>query len=143
MAENKLKHLEFIQNTITRMSTNSFIIKGWLITLISASFVLSAKDSNNSYIGVTLFATPIFWFLNGYFLCQERRYRSLYNKVRLKKEKNIDFSMDASQFNTGKNTFGSSMFSVSIYPLYIITFVATIIILMILKIDFKSLICSH
>lgn len=143
MADNKLKHLEFIQNTITRMSTNSFIIKGWLITLISALFVLSAKDSNYSYIWVTFFAIPTFWYLNGYFLCQERKYRCLYDIVRLKKEKNIDFSMDASQFNNGRNTVWSSMCSNSIYPLYLVALISTIIILLISGISYDIPKCSH
>ena len=36
MSEDKLKHLEFIQNIITRMNTNSFLIKGWAVTIASA-----------------------------------------------------------------------------------------------------------
>ena len=36
MDNNKIKHLEFIQSTITRMNQNSFQIKGWMITLVSA-----------------------------------------------------------------------------------------------------------
>ena len=38
--EKKLKHLEFIQNAINRMASNSFIIKGWCITLIVGLFAL-------------------------------------------------------------------------------------------------------
>ena len=44
--ENKIKHLEFIQLTIIRMNVNSFLVKGWLITLVAAVFVLSQKDTN-------------------------------------------------------------------------------------------------
>ena len=40
--EKKLKHLEFIQNVILRMNNNSFLIKGWAITLISALFALAS-----------------------------------------------------------------------------------------------------
>ena len=36
MMENKIKHLEFIQSTITRMNQNSFQIKGWMITFVSS-----------------------------------------------------------------------------------------------------------
>ena len=48
--EQKLKHLEFIQNVINRMNSNSFLIKGWAVTLIAAIFALAAKDSNFQYI---------------------------------------------------------------------------------------------
>jgi len=32
MMENKIKHLEMLQNVIARMASNSFIIKGWSVT---------------------------------------------------------------------------------------------------------------
>lgn len=118
MPDNKLKHLEFIQNTITRMSTNSFIIKGWTITLISALFVLAQKDSNITYAILTYIAVPIFWYLNAFFLLQERRYRSLYDDVRLKDERIIDFSMDAKSYNTGENTIKECLKADTIWPIY-------------------------
>lgn len=118
MAENKLKHLEFIQNVITRMSTNSFIIKGWSITIITALFAYSAKDTNNEYAYLAYFVAPFFWYLNAFFLLQERKYRKLYDEVRQKVD--IDFSMDASNYKTGNCTFLSSLFGVTIWPLYFI-----------------------
>ncbi len=118
MSDNKLKHLEFIHNTINRMSTNSFIVKGWAITLISALFVLAQKDSNTTYAILTYFAIPIFWYLNAFFLLQERRYRSLYDDVRLKDEDSIDFSMDAKGYNTGRNTIKECLKSKTIWPIY-------------------------
>ncbi|RKS95596.1 hypothetical protein BC952_1289 [Flavobacterium limicola] len=118
MSENKLKHLEFIQNTITRMSTNSFIIKGWTITLISALFVLAQKDSNTTYAILTYITVPIFWYLNAFFLLQERRYRSLYDDVRIKDENLIDFSMDAKTYNAGENTIKECLKADSIWPIY-------------------------
>ncbi|MEN9503463.1 MAG: hypothetical protein RI964_2748 [Pseudomonadota bacterium] len=36
MHPDRLKHLEMLQQVITRMASNSFLIKGWSITLISA-----------------------------------------------------------------------------------------------------------
>jgi hypothetical protein len=36
-----VKHLEFIQNAITRMATNSFWLKGWAVTLVAATFALN------------------------------------------------------------------------------------------------------
>jgi transposase len=34
--EAKLKHLEFIQTVITRLATNSFLFKGWAITIAAS-----------------------------------------------------------------------------------------------------------
>tara|TARA_B110000027_G_C16110843_1_gene297649 strand:+ start:902 stop:1300 length:399 start_codon:yes stop_codon:yes gene_type:complete len=129
MAENKLKHLEFIQNTITRMSTNSFIIKGWAITIITALFAFSAKESNTNYAYLAYFVVPFFWYLNGFFLLQERKYRELYNDVRVIDENNIDFSMDATGYTSGKCVFYRPFFATTIWPLYVIMIlVATLII---------------
>gem|GEM_PF-6654994 len=41
MDENKRKHLDLIQAIITRLSNNSFLIKGWCITLKRAEGTLT------------------------------------------------------------------------------------------------------
>jgi len=84
--ENKLKHLEFIQSVISRMSGNSFLLKGWSVTLVAALFALAAKDSDRKYIVVAYFPVLVFWILDAYFLSQERLFRNLYDSVRAKKE---------------------------------------------------------
>lgn len=129
MNEKKLKHLEFIQNTISRMGNNSFLIKGWLITLISALYILAEKDSNSNYAIVTYLAIPTFWGMNGYFLSQERKFRSLYDDVRTKDDNNIDFSMDTKPYHSQENSWINSMFSVTIYPLYLVTILITVVII--------------
>ena len=76
MDNHKLKHLEFIQNIITRMNSNSFLIKGWSITLISALFALAAKDSNINYVLITYVVIPVFWLLDGFFIATERNIKT-------------------------------------------------------------------
>lgn len=61
--ENKIKHLEFIQNVITRMNSNSFMIKGWCVTLVAALFALGAKDSNVNFAIIAYIVIPTFGFL--------------------------------------------------------------------------------
>jgi hypothetical protein len=114
--EQKLKHLEFIQAVITRMNTNSFLIKGWMITLVSALFALAAKDANVRYVMVTYIAIPAFWLLDAFYLAQERQYRCLYDDARLREA--VDFSMNASPYNTGNNTWSSAFFSKTMLVLY-------------------------
>lgn len=91
MDEKILKHLDFVQNTINRMSTNSFIIKGWTITLIAVIFSLNKLEGNYLFtysdynfpteIVVIIFLILLFWFTNAYFLQQERRYIYIYSKL--------------------------------------------------------------
>ena len=79
--ENKIKHLEFIQTVITRMNQNSFQIKGWMITIVSALLALYASSGKQIYILVAIVPTVIFWFLDTYYLQQERKFRGVYNDV--------------------------------------------------------------
>ncbi len=120
--ENKIKHLEFIQLTITRMNVNSFLVKGWLVTLVAAIFVLSQKDANVQFLWFAPFATILFWILDTFFLVTERKYRSLYDDVRKKEESQIDYSMDTTQYEGGRNSFFRCLLSITLllfYPLII------------------------
>ncbi len=116
MNEDKRKHLEFIQNVITRMGANSFMLKGWMVTLVSALFALAAKDAEAGYILVTYFAIPVFWYLDAFYLSQERQYRGLYDAVRA--ANTTDYSMNASAYNSGKNTWQATVFSRTLLCLY-------------------------
>jgi hypothetical protein len=127
MIEDKRKHLEFIQNVITRMNTNSFLIKGWSITLVSALFALAAKDSNPKFISISFFVIVLFWFLDGFYLSQERQYRELYKEIVKLVEEQTNFSMDASKFNKGKNTWFKSIFSKTLNLFYLLSLLTVIL----------------
>ena len=97
MNEEKLKHLEFIQGVINRLSTNSFLLKGWSVVLVSALFALSANNGKASFIMLAYIPAIVFWGLDGYFLSMERRYRKLYENVRMMENDSVDFSMNTNQ----------------------------------------------
>jgi hypothetical protein len=131
--ENKIKHLEFIQNIITRMNSNSFILKGWTITLVSALFALAANDTNMNYVLVSYIAIPVFWILDGFYISQERQYRDLYVDVAKKTQNEIDFSLDATEYNKGKNNWISGILSKTLIPFYGISIVATLIVMFLIN----------
>ncbi|MBK7844140.1 MAG: hypothetical protein IPJ71_10665 [Bdellovibrionales bacterium] len=116
--DTKIKHLEMIQVVVNRMAGNSFLIKGWAVTLVSAIFALAASGSKFEFILICYFALPIFWMLDSYYLHQERAYRGLYESVRTKKESEVDFSMGASAFESGQNSWASSLFSKTLLIFY-------------------------
>ncbi|PHI17959.1 hypothetical protein CEQ90_20425, partial [Lewinellaceae bacterium SD302] len=92
--ENKRKHLEMIQNIISRMSRNSFLIKGWTITIVSAVLVFLDKSREATNLDIALILPIIaFWLLDGFFLAQERSYIAKFNQVRLLTENEIDFDL--------------------------------------------------
>ena len=128
----KLKYLEFIQAIISRMSNNSFMLKGWCITLISALFALAAKDTDPLYVLVAYIPIPAFWLLDGYYLSLERQYRELYKKAIICDPNSIDFSLDAREFNTGRNTWLSSLISPSIWILYSASFLAVLVVMFVI-----------
>lgn len=98
--EDKRKHLEFIQLVITRMNINSFLVKGWNITIVAALFALAAKDTDPGFIILSFFPTFIFWGLDTYYLRQERLFRHLYDKIRkISNENSIDYSMETIEFS--------------------------------------------
>lgn len=133
MDENKKKHLEFIQLVVTRMNVNSFLLKGWSVTLVAALFAFAAKDANIEYVLITYISTPIFWFLDGYYLSQERQYRGLYNQVRKISENHIDFDMNARAFNKGKNSWIPSVFSKTLLLFYGALMIITLIVMFIIN----------
>jgi type IV secretory pathway TrbD component len=98
----KLKHLEFIQDAIKRMAGNSFLLRGWSITLVIAIFTLASQTYKPIYYWIALFITLVFWLLDSYYLHQEKRFRCLYNEVRAKDPDSIDFSMTLPKNHCGK-----------------------------------------
>jgi hypothetical protein len=125
--EKKVKHLEFIQQAINRMASNLFLLKGWTVTLIAAMFALAAKESKGLYFVLAYFPTFMFWLLDGYFLSQERRFRSLYEHVSKLEESAIDFSMDTQPF---KNTPPRNKWSRSLFSSTLLIYYGTLLVAM-------------
>lgn len=131
--EKKLKHLDFLQLVITRMSVNSFLLKGWTVTIISALFAFAAKDANDHYVLISYIATPLFWALDAYYLSLERQYRGLYNHVRRLSEDEIDFSLDARTFNVGKDKWIPSILSRTLLLFYGALMLIVIFVMFLIK----------
>lgn len=91
--EAKLKHLEFIQAAIARMATNSFLFKGWAITIAAGLAAFAAVNTEAALLSIALVVTVMFWSLDGYYLWLERGFVALHNEVASKDETDIDFSM--------------------------------------------------
>jgi hypothetical protein len=94
----RLKHLEIVQQVITRMASYSFFLKGWSVTLLSAILAIAVKDSLDRMIWIAFLPVSMFWMLDGYFLRQERLYRKLWDHIRAEDQDTpSDFSMDTSE----------------------------------------------
>ncbi|RLD83949.1 MAG: hypothetical protein DRJ10_02445 [Bacteroidetes bacterium] len=127
--ENEILHkeIDLIQGVINRMANNSFLLKGWLISLIAVILALS-KDSiltaDIRYISTILILPVIvFWYLDAFFLHKEKCYRKLYEWVIQNRSKTDDFlySLDYSRFKIEVNRTRVIMFSKTLLPFYGIT----------------------
>lgn len=94
--ENKITHLQMIQEIITRMGQNSFQIKGWSIGIMIAIFSFAGEQPDSTKcILFTIVPLIIMWFLDSYYLQLERKFRFLYDDVRLSEEdKNFDMNFN-------------------------------------------------
>ncbi|MTQ41958.1 MULTISPECIES: hypothetical protein [unclassified Streptococcus] len=118
MKESKLKHIDIVQSTISRMAQNSFAIKGWTITILVGLFVFLQNDEFRNNIFIYLIPIIFFWLLDSYYLWQERLFRKLYNDIIDNVTEESDLSMNVTQY---KNIvkFYSSLFSVSEIVIYL------------------------
>lgn len=76
------KELELVQSCITRMANNSFSLKGWLIVLLVAAIALAPEQINKTLLLlITTSATICLWYLDAYYLKQERLFRWKYEWI--------------------------------------------------------------
>ena len=130
--------MEFIQTVITRMNQNSFQIKGWMITIVSALLALYASSGKQIYILVAIVPTVIFWFLDTYYLQQERKFRGVYNDVAgLSPEDSRvdvrDFEMPIQKYQCGRYCYFNVLISRTILPLYGVVIIGLVIAYIMLK----------
>jgi hypothetical protein len=116
------------------MAYNSFMIKGWTITLVVATLLLKG-DKYNTFIA--FIPIVVFWFLDAYFLRLERLYRRLYNWVKDNRLKTQDFLFDLNykRFEREEQSILRIMFSITLVlfygPLFGLTLIYAIFLLLI------------
>lgn len=117
--EPKVEHLKFVQAAIARMGTNSFLLKGWTVTLVAALFAFGAKEADRTFVVIAWLPVAVFAGLDAYYLWHERMFRLLHAKVAEKPEAEpVDFRMDVSEFRSVE-TWRRSLASKTIMWFYI------------------------
>lgn len=108
--EEKIRHLEMIQNVIHRMASNSFTLKGWTVTLIGIIGAITLKTADEKAFALLFIPLIAFWFLDAYYLKLERSYRVLYNKI-VSGILEPNFSMDITEIT--ETDYCNCLFSVT------------------------------
>jgi hypothetical protein len=102
LTDHQVKHLELIQGVINRMGGNSFAVKTWAVGLNAAIFALAAeRPASHRLLVVPLLPVAVFWYLDAFYLRQERLFRHLYNAVR----RNAESVMTAGPFGMSTRPF--------------------------------------
>jgi hypothetical protein len=107
------EHLKLIQDVISRMAGNSFLLKGWSVSLVAGLSALSKAQSDRSFAWIALGVVVMFAVLDAYYLALERAYRELYDNAIEGKAK--DWSLAV---GLGIGDVPSALFSTAVLPLY-------------------------
>lgn len=122
-SEDVRQHLSFIQGVITRMNSNSFSMKGWMVAIVSALCAVYASNSQADtayvYFIAAIVADILFFFLDAYYLKMEKEYRKLYSKV-LEHPEETDYNMIIS--DDLKFCLWKAIKSPSVWVLYSVVF---------------------
>ena len=95
LREYMLKEIDIVQDIIKRMAFNSFMIKGWAITLVVVTLLLKGAEYQ---VWIAFIPLIVFWFLDAYFLWQERMYRKLYDWVINNRLKTDEYLLDMNAY---------------------------------------------
>ena len=79
--EDQVKHLEMIQVVINRLAGNTFLIKGWTVTFVTAILVLAVGQKSWAVAVLAAVGATVFGVLDAYYLRLERMFRCLYQQV--------------------------------------------------------------
>lgn len=116
--EPKVEHLKFVQGAITRMGTNSFLLKGWTVTLVAALFAFGAKEADRTFVLIAWLPLAVFAGLDAYYLWHERMFRRLHTKVAATADDAINYAMDISEFKANE-TWRGALVSKTILGFYV------------------------
>ncbi|NOH03814.1 MAG: hypothetical protein HND47_18550 [Chloroflexi bacterium] len=121
ITDQEIKHLELIQGAVNRFAANSFQMKGWMLVVATALLGSFANTGNKNFVLLALFPTVVFWFLDAYYLQQERKFRGVYEDVsgNSKDPKPVQpFAMPIGQYEGGKYSLWDVFTSITIFTLY-------------------------
>ena len=121
------KEIDLIQGVINRMAHNSFLLKGWTITIIVAVLALT-KDTlvtnDITYFSlILLIPLIVFWYLDAFFLHKERCYIKLYDWVieNRSKTKEFQYNLNYKRFEKDVDSILKIMRSDTLLTFYGIT----------------------
>lgn len=140
LKEEMYKEIDLIQSCINRMARNSFLIKGWSVTLMVLFLGLGSEEGAGHHL---LFIPVIlmFWGLDSCYLDVERKYRQKYKWIIENRPKgnsehlfNLSPELSDKQLENGDAVVKSRRYGVlkvamskTIWPLYVASIIIIIL----------------
>jgi hypothetical protein len=137
-SDNKIRYLEMIQGVVTRMESSSFFLKGGTVTLTAGVLALSSTGLHRMFVSIAFMAIVVFWGLDSYYLSLERRFRRLFDYIRIDQSAPIDFNLDyhkADVWKEGKEqaSFFRCLISRTEWPFYAVMTAIVLILLSVIS----------
>lgn len=129
------KEIDLIQGCINRMAKNSFMVKGWALTVFAGVIAISKTEViNNLLLLICTVLVPYlaFWLLDAFFLHTERKYRKMYAWIlQERKRDNTEYQYDLNpaRFNDEVGCMAHSFFSKTLLLFYGIPTVVIIVLI--------------
>jgi hypothetical protein len=81
MDDQRLEHVKMLQAAIARMAQNSFLLKGWSVSLATGILAVALAEKRQAFAWLGLLPAFAFWGLDSFYLRQEKLFRSLHDDV--------------------------------------------------------------
>jgi hypothetical protein len=124
------KEIDLIQACITRMASNSFLLKGWAVSIIAVILALADKALDPVLLSaVVLIPLFSFWYLDAFFLRAERMYRKMYEWViekRCADDNSHLYDLNPHRFESAVESTRRTMWSITLRWFYGIPTVITL-----------------
>jgi len=111
------QQLSMIQSIISRLAGNSFLLRGWTVTLVAGLTAFARADANRSFAFIAVFVVALLGFLDAYYLALERSYRELYGKESARAD---DTSWSLKAESVGLRDIVHALLSIAVGPLYLV-----------------------
>lgn len=127
------KEIDLIQACIERMSKNSFMLKGWALTILAGMIAVLKSEIVSDVWLLCVVTIPFvcFWLLDAYFIQTERKYRKLYEwMIRERKIGNMEFQYDLNpqRFRNDVDKLRKTMMSKTLCLFYAIPIMSMIVL---------------
>lgn len=130
------KEIDLLQSCIDRMAKNSFMIKGWFVSIYAVILALLPEKVDVMLLCVVLIVVNmLFWYLDGVYLRDEKIYRRIYQWVVEARKQNDRELMYQLELNLYKNKIGTMdsvakiMLSKSLFIFYAIPLAILLVVM--------------